>query len=83
MGCHSTQKRTDFTTTSTARIEKMIVIFASTLGKGRNYQRASDRWETSYAVGGVGAVLDTHISYLELEAACLIWGVFLVVAIPS
>lgn len=66
MGCRIFRKRTDFTTTSTALTEKMIVIFVSTLGKGRKYRRASDRWETSYLLRG-GRALAVGTWYVEVD----------------
>lgn len=66
MGCRIFRKRTDFTTTSTALTEKMIVIFVSTLGKGRKYRRASDRWETGYLFRG-GRALAVGTWYVEVD----------------
>ena len=66
MGCRIFRKRTDFTTTSTAPTEKMIVIFVSTLGKGRKYRRASDRWETGYLLRG-GRALAVGTWYVEVD----------------
>lgn len=66
MGCRIFRKRTDFTTTHTAPTEKMIVIFVSTLGKGRKYRRASDRWETSYLLRG-GRALAVGTWYVEAD----------------
>jgi len=66
MGWRIFQKRTDFTTTSTTLTEKMIVIFVSTLGKGRKYRRASDRWETSYLLRG-GRALTVGTWYVEVD----------------
>lgn len=44
----------------------MIVIFVSTLGKGRKYRRASDRWETGYLFRG-GRALAVGTWYVEVD----------------
>lgn len=65
MGCHTFQRRTgSTTTTSTARTGRMTETCASTLGKGRSYPRASDRWETSSLLRG-GRALPVGSWYVE------------------
>lgn len=64
MGCHTSQKRTDSTTTSTAQTGKMTETCASTLGKGRSYPRAWDRWDTSFLLQG-GRALPVGSWYVE------------------
>lgn len=64
MGCRTFQKRTGSTTTSTAPTGKMTGTCASTLGKGRSYRRASDRWGTSFLLRG-GRALPGGSWYVE------------------